>query len=143
MTTRKTAAIPIKQIPTWPEYLNEGATFMDKTIQKVERVDRDLASKVSIWQGDITQLELDAIVNAANSSLLGGGGGTLLGQDTCIFLWLRRFVSCFSPVDGAIHKAAGLGLRKECSALGGCQVGEAKITGGYSLPAKRECSDMS
>eukprot|EP01116_Phalansterium_solitarium_P018673 TRINITY_DN5037_c0_g1_i2.p1 TRINITY_DN5037_c0_g1~~TRINITY_DN5037_c0_g1_i2.p1 ORF type:complete len:638 (+),score=231.06 TRINITY_DN5037_c0_g1_i2:95-1915(+) len=103
-------------LPVWPDYAkahNITDVEPDDSGEFFYAVDADLNRKIVLWQGDITTLEVDAVVNAANRSLLGGGG-----------------------IDGAIHSAAGDELYDECKRLRGCETGSTKITRGYRLPAK-------
>ncbi|KAF8568754.1 hypothetical protein P879_04922 [Paragonimus westermani] len=103
---RTMSVVHLDEIPPW-NLSSEGRKAQTKYPAS------DLGLRVSLWSGDITKLQLDAIANAANARLAGGGG-----------------------VDGAIHRAAGPDLSRACLELKGCPTGSAKITRGFQLPAK-------
>ncbi|XP_064621962.1 ADP-ribose glycohydrolase MACROD2-like [Lineus longissimus] len=105
--------LTIDDVLTWPQFAEENDIQPARKSKILFPYDANINAKVSIWRGDITRLEIDSIANAANSSLLGGGG-----------------------VDGAIHSAAGRNLFHENNTLNGCECGNAKISGGYKLPAR-------
>ncbi|XP_041704788.1 ADP-ribose glycohydrolase MACROD1 isoform X2 [Coregonus clupeaformis] len=115
----RTTYLSLDEVPVWTakslvdtggvHLCLQGDSVKGTNFKRNEALDK----KISLFSGDITKLEIDGIVNAANKTLLGGGG-----------------------VDGAIHRTAGPLLRSECAELRGCETGEAKITGGYGLPAK-------